>query len=151
MGNWREDTQSWLTRWYAKGRGGVVDESEYTAYGVTRTVFWYEQDSPRAGDYSPIGTILMNRTPPAGISEDVRDYVFLHEVGHDELNTLLRLLYWPTILLTGLLAFAAILALPINLLKAASLWTTPVSAIIPGVLDLLFSQSLCSGHRYLLG
>lgn len=91
MTNWRLRVLRWLTRQYGRTRGEIVDESEYSVCGVSRTVFWFDQNSRRAGDFSPFGTILMNRHLPEGIPEEFRDYVFLHEVGHGKVNPVLRL------------------------------------------------------------
>lgn len=142
MGNRFRTAQTWLTRLYGWGRGGIVEISEYSTHDITRTVFWYDQNSPRAGDYSPFGTILMNQTYPDGISEDVRDYIFLHEVGHDELNWVLRLLYWPAMLVAGAFAFAGIvslLSIPLELIIDGA--PEPVNQYV--AVKLLLSVSIC--------
>jgi hypothetical protein len=130
MSNWRSKALSWLTRQYGRVWGGIVEKSEYSAYGVSRTVFWFDQNSRRVGDFSPFGTILMNRQLPEGIPEEFRDYVFLHEVGHGQVHPILRLLYLPCVLGAFLLAVASVSALPLNLLRAVQWATGPASLIL---------------------
>lgn len=130
MVSWLFKVRAWLTRRYARLRGGVVDQSEYSACGVSRTVFWYDQESRRGGDFSPFGTILMNRHLPEGIPEEFRDYVFLHEVGHGEVHPVLRLLYLPCVLGAFTVALAGVVALPINLVNAILWASNPVSMIL---------------------
>jgi hypothetical protein len=80
--------QSGLTHQYAKIRGGVTDTSEYTAGGVSRTVYWFRNDSKRMGDYSPLGSLMMNEQAKEDFSKKVVDTVFLHEVGHDQMGSI---------------------------------------------------------------
>lgn len=130
MSDWRSKVLSWLTRQYGRAWGGIVEESEYSALGVSRTVFWFDQNSRRAGDFSPFGTILMNRHLPEGIPEEFRDYVFLHEVGHGEVHSVLRLLYLPCVLGAFTLAFAGVVALPVNLVYAIRWASGPISGTL---------------------
>lgn len=52
--------QSGLTHQYAKIWDEVTETGEYTAGGVSRTVYWFRNDSRRMVDYSPLETLLMN-------------------------------------------------------------------------------------------
>ena len=130
MKNWTTNLLHWLTRQYGRMRGGIVDKTEYSASGITRTVFWYDQETRRAGNFSPFGTILMNRHLPKGIPEAFRDYIFLHEVGHDDLNPVLRLLYWPVILFAFSLALAGVIVFPAQLIRATQWASDPVSLLL---------------------
>ncbi|GGN26072.1 hypothetical protein GCM10009021_30280 [Halarchaeum nitratireducens] len=121
--------QSGLTHQYAKIRGGVTDTSEYTAGGVSRTVYWFRNDSKRMGDYSPLGTLLMNEQAKDDFSMNVVDYVFLHEVGHDQMGSIGRTLFWAIYLSSGLLLIAGIIALPSTLLKAVE--SAPSTVMLP--------------------
>ena len=121
--------QSGLTHQYAKIRGGVTDTSEYTAGGVSRTVYWFRNDSKRMGDYSPLGTLLMNEQAKDDFSKNVVDYVFLHEVGHDQMGSIGRTLFWAIYLTSGLLLIAGIIALPSTLLKAVE--SAPSTVMLP--------------------
>lgn len=143
MIDWVSRGQAWLTRRYAVVRGGIVEESEYSACGVSRTVFWFDEESRRAGDYSPFGTILMNQTLPDGVSEEVQDYIFLHEVGHDELNPILRLLYWPVILFAFFLTLAGVIAFPAQLIRAIQWASDPVSLFTFLGMAVLVSTMAC--------
>ncbi|WP_232700817.1 hypothetical protein [Halobacterium wangiae] len=72
----------------------------------------------------------MNRHLPEGIPEEFRDYVFLHEVGHGEVNPVLRLLYLPCILGASAIAFAGVVALPLNLINGVQWASGPISGIL---------------------
>lgn len=121
--------QSELTRYYAKIRGGVTNTSEYTAGGITRTVYWFRNDSKRMGDYTPLGTLLMNEQAKDDFSKDVVDYVFLHEVGHDQVGLMGRTLFWAIYLSSGLLLIAGMIASPSILLEAVE--SAPSIVMIP--------------------
>ena len=97
--------QRGLTKGYSYLRGGVVDESTYSTHGISRTVFWYEEDNNRMGDHIPFGFFLMNKKASANLPEDAIDYIFLHEVGHSKSNLLWTILFWPLAFL-GLGLFA---------------------------------------------
>lgn len=132
--------QSGLTHQYAKIRGGVTDTSEYTAGGVSRTVYWFRNDSKRMGDYSPLGTLLMNEQAKDDFSKNVVDYVFLHEVGHDQMGSIGRTLFWAIYLTSGLLLIAGIIALPSNLLKAVE--SAPSTVMLPVYIAVALGISL---------
>ena len=121
--------QSGLTRLYAKNRGGVTDTEEYSASGISRTVYWFHDESKRMGDYSPLGTFLMNEQAKEDFSEDVVDYVFLHEVGHDQMGFVGRTLFWAFYLSSGLLLIAGMIASPSILLEAVE--SAPSIVMIP--------------------
>ena len=71
--------QSGLTHYYAKIRGGVTDRSEYTAGGITRTVYWFRNDSKRMGDYTPLGTLLMNEQAKEALLKSYSSDIFWPE------------------------------------------------------------------------
>lgn len=121
--------QSGLTRLYARKRGGITDISEYSASEVTQTVYWFRNDSKRMGDYSPLGTILLNERLRDDYSEDVVDYVFLHEVGHAQMGIIGRTSFWAAYLVSGLLFITGVISLPNTLLEAVQ--TSPSSSMLP--------------------
>jgi len=126
----RGRTRAALTRFYAMRWGGVTESEEYTVGEVSRTVFWFCDESNRMGDYSPIGTLLLNEHAKNEFSEDVVDYVFLHEVGHDRMGFVGRTLFWVFYLVFGLLFFSAVLALP-SVLDSAILNAPSTPMIVP--------------------
>ncbi|SFF83723.1 hypothetical protein SAMN04488063_0473 [Halopelagius inordinatus] len=98
----------WFTRLYARtiNFSGVSREELYQAHGEKRTVFWIDaEDWSAAGQCTPFGTILLNENRLSEAPENVRDYVFLHEVGHTKPPALLSLasivLRVPLVLLAG--------------------------------------------------
>lgn len=132
--------QSGLTHYYAKIRGGVTDRSEYTAGGITRTVYWFRNDSKRMGDYTPLGTLLMNEQAKDDFSKDVVDYVFLHEVGHDQMGSIGRILFWAIYLSSGLLLIAGVIASPSILMEAVE--SAPSTVMIPVYIAVALGISL---------
>ncbi|WP_336034346.1 hypothetical protein [Halobacterium yunchengense] len=124
--------QSGLTRLYAWNRGGVTDTGEYSASGISRTVYWFHDESKRMGDYSPFGTLLLNEQAKEDFSEDVVDYVFLHEVGHDQMGFIGRTLFWAFYPTFGLLLLAGIIALPQTLVAAFQF--APSTVMVPAYL-----------------
>lgn len=131
---------SGLTHQYAKIWGGVTDTSEYSAGGISRTVYWFHNDSKRMGDYSPLGTLLMNEQAKEDFSKDVVDYVFLHEVGHDQIGTIGRTLFWAIYLISGLLLISGMIASPSILLEAVE--SAPSIMMVPVYIALAFGISL---------
>lgn len=140
--------QSELTHLYAITRGGITNTGEYTACGISRTVYWFREDSKRMGDYSPLGTLLMNEKAKEDFSEDVVDYVFLHEVGHDQMGVVGRSLFWVVYLVAGLLFFAGITALPRTLL--ATFHFAPSTLMLPGYLAVAIGISIASGLPFIM-
>jgi len=118
--------QSGLTRLYAKNRGGVTDTGEYSASGISRTVYWFHDESKRMGDYSPLGTLLMNEQAKEDFSEDVVDYVFLHQVGHDQMGFIGWSLFWAIYLTSGLSFIGAVSALPQTLMMTVEYAPSPI-------------------------
>jgi hypothetical protein len=131
--------ESGLTRLYGKlSRGGITDISQHSAAGVSRTVYWFREDSRRMGDYSPLGTLLLNERAKEDFSEDVIDYIFLHEVGHDQLGFLGRSLFWAIYLTSGLSFISAVIALPRTLMMAVEyapslIWLPIYIAVVLGL------------------
>lgn len=128
--------QDYLTRLYASLRGGVTDVEEYSAYGILKTVYWFEQDSKRLGDYSPFGTILLNERAKTEFPEQTTEYVFLHEMGHARDGIVIRTIMWCLLIAFGFLALGGIVSLPALVLQAVvqtpSLYLLPayVSSVI---------------------
>lgn len=119
--------ESGLTRLYAKlCRGGVTGTSQYSVSGISRTVYWFREDSKRMGDYTPLGTLLLNEQAKEDFSEDVIDYLFLHEVGHDQMGFIGRSLFWAIYLTSGLSFIGAVIALPQTLMMAVEYAPSPI-------------------------
>ena len=84
----------WLTRLYSRiiTLNGVNEEEAYQSHGEEHRVFWVDAEKwPMGGQYTPFGTILLNESALNDVSEEVVDYVFLHEVGHGKPPTILNL------------------------------------------------------------
>jgi len=119
--------KSVLTRLYAKlCRGGITDTSYCSASGISRTVYWFREDSKRMGDYTPLGTLLLNEQAKEDFSEEVIDYFFLHEVGHDKMGFIGRALFWAIYLTSGLSFIGAIIGLPQTLMMAVEYAPSPI-------------------------
>lgn len=114
--------QSGLTHQYAKIWGEVTETSEYTAGGVSRTVYWFRNDNRRMVDYSPLETLLMNAQAKDEFSKDVVDYVFLHEVGHEQMSFIGRSLFWAIYLSSRLLLIADVIASPTPCWKQSNVY-----------------------------
>jgi Zn-dependent protease with chaperone function len=84
----------WLTRLYARTItfSGVTEEETYQSHGEEHRVFWIDAEKwPMGGQYTPFETILLNKSTLNDVSEEVADYVFLHEVGHSKPPTIVNL------------------------------------------------------------
>lgn len=114
VGQW---VAEWLTRGYARiiDLSGVSREEDYEAFGEQERVFWIDASSwPVSGQYTLFGTILLNQSKLEKAPEDVKDYIFLHEVGHSKLPTLLSLV---SVLVRIPLVFFAILGIPVLVIQ----------------------------------
>lgn len=140
--------RSCLTRLYALKRGGITDTEEYKAGGISRTVYWFHDDTKRMGDYSPLGTLLMNEQAKEDFSEDVVDYVFLHEVGHDQMSVFGRSIFWIVYLVSGILLLAAIISLPRTLFVGFRL--APSTIMIPVYLAAAIGVTIATGLPFVL-
>lgn len=101
-----------LTRGYAWfGLGGVCDSEQYCSRGIKATVYWVDTDDWIAGQYTPWGSILLNKHELRDRSEALTEYTFLHEVGHGQMPLFAKVLLTPLrfVLLVALIAlpFAA--------------------------------------------
>lgn len=134
--------QSELTQHYAKRWGGVTDTEEYTACGISRTVYWFHDESNRLGDYSPFGTLFMNEQTKANFSEDVVDYVFLHEVGHDQIGFIGRGLFSTFYLTFGLFFLSGIIVFPSTLVVAFQF--APSTIMLPAYLILAIGVTIAA-------
>lgn len=102
----------WFTRLYARtlDLSGITREERFSAHGEEEWVFWINTDNWRmAGQCTPFGTILLNESRLKNASDEVVDYVFLHEVGHTKLPTVLSL---GSLLIRIPLLFFALFGLP---------------------------------------
>lgn len=120
--------------------GGHAKPSEYAVGDVERRVIWVDSDRwPLAGQYL-FGTILFNEPQLEEMPSDVVDYVFLHEVGHGQLPSLVRPLFS---LLRYLLMLTAVFTLPplIGLLALAFI-TSPLPELDPLVAVYLTSVAM---------
>ena len=84
-------TRSWLAKWFTRlyartiNFGGVTKEETYQSHGEQHRVFWIDAEKwPMSGQYTPFRTILLNEEKLNRVSDEVVDYVFLHEVGHSK-------------------------------------------------------------------
>ena len=130
--------ESGLTRLYAKlCRGGITDPSQHSAGGVSRTVYWFKQDSKRMGDYSPLGTLLLNEQAKEDFSEDVIDYLFLHEVGRNQMRSISRAFFGVIYLTSGVSFIGAIIELPQTMMAVeyapSPIWLPVYMGIILGL------------------
>lgn len=103
----------WLTYIYAWtiDFNGVSREEIYRTHGEEKRVFWVNSDKwPMAGQCTPFGTILLNMSKLDGASDQMVDYIFLHEVGHTKPPTLLTL---GSLLIRIPLMFLVILGIPL--------------------------------------
>jgi hypothetical protein len=113
----RDWTAKWLTRGYVRTLdfSGVSQEERYQAHGEEQKVFWVEADDwPMAGQCTPFGTIVLNESKLGDAPEEVVDYVFLHEVGHSELSSILSLGSFVT---RTPLMFLALLGIPLLVVR----------------------------------
>lgn len=123
----------WLTRGYARTLDfeGVTEEATYRVGSIERKVYWVNaEDWKLAGQYTPFGTILLNKTKLEGVSQEVKDYVFLHEVGHASLPRPLSLLSLSVRLPVTALAVLGIPFLMFRWLASVVLNPTPRYAIL---------------------
>ena len=102
--------RSLLTRGYARLTcGGVCETEKYTSRGIDEQVYWVETDGWMSGQYTPFGTILLNKYRFRERSDDLNEYVFLHEIGHSRMPMV------PSVLLgiIRILAAPFLLAVPL--------------------------------------
>ena len=108
--NW---VAKWLTRAYARTLdfSGISREELYQAHGNEHKVFWVEADDwPLGGQCTPMGTILLNKSKLEDAPEELVDYVFLHEVGHSKVPSILGI---GSLMVRLPLMFLAILGIPV--------------------------------------
>jgi hypothetical protein len=108
--------RNWLAKWFTRGYvrmlnfNGVSREEPYQANGEKQDVFWVNAENwPFAGQYTLFGTILLNEHRLNDAPDDIVDYVFLHEVGHAKLPTIIGLI---TIFIRLPLLILAIIGVP---------------------------------------
>lgn len=93
-----------LTHAYARllDSDGVIDVTEHRSDGEAHRVYWVAARRwPAAGQFTPVGTIILNEDRLADLPDGTVDYVFLHEVGHARLPGIVTLvLYAVRLLLT---------------------------------------------------
>lgn len=80
---------------YIKLFGKFVKKIDYNYKDFKKTVYIFsDNDSGRAGHTSPFGTILLNENLFKKYSSNVRNIVFLHEVGHTKMNIFFIILFY---------------------------------------------------------
>jgi len=126
--------KTWLTRIYSRlGFGKIEDIESHSAHGLTATVYWFESDSKNLGHCTPFNTILMNKKLLRELSEDVSNYVFLHELGHTQPHFLLRIFFYVLMVPIGLFAlvspFVAIGQTVGTLIRTGSLYPTAINLV----------------------
>lgn len=93
------------------------------------------------GHCTPFNTILMNRKALQELSEDVSNYVFLHELGHTQPHFLLRVFFYILMVPIGLFAlfspFVAIGQTVGTLIRTGSLYLTAVNLVAGFIVILL--------------
>lgn len=98
-----------LTRGYAWfGLGGVCNSEHYRSRGIEATVYWVDTDDWIAGQYTPWGTILLNKHELRDRSESLTEFTFLHEVGHGQMPLFAKVLLTPL----RFMLMVALIALP---------------------------------------
>ncbi|MFC7213077.1 hypothetical protein ACFQO4_03145 [Saliphagus sp. GCM10025334] len=127
-----------LTYWYAWfGFGKIHEISEHTYNGKTRQVYWFDSEDSKGGHCTPFATILMNRQRLEEYSEQVTDYVFVHETGHADLPWYLQFLVYltliPSVLIALVMPFAAGTQILVVLFGTGSAYYT-VLAVVSGLL-----------------
>lgn len=114
-----------LTKLYGRLRGGITDIEEYRVGDHTQKVYWFDDGSLRLGDYSPVGTVLVNEAARDDFSDSVTDFVVLHESGHDQFGFIGRTIFWALYLTFGLVLIAGILASPMYIAEVLSVTWNP--------------------------
>lgn len=132
-----------LTRGYAKLTcGGIQSTEAYTAQGIEEQVYWVDTDGWMSGQYTPLGTILLNKSRFRERSDDLNEYVFLHEIGHSRMhivpNILLGLIRMVAAALLISLPFSPLVYIPI--VRNTSVSQLPIVALaflVTGMLIIL--------------
>jgi len=70
--------------------GKCINIINYSHKGFKKEVYIFNSDSKEGAHTTPFNTIIMQDILFKDFSKNVRDYVFLHEVGHTQLNFLFR-------------------------------------------------------------
>lgn len=68
--------------------GGSVRTEAYECGGVQRRVIWVDSDRWLMAGQNLFGTIFLNESKLRDCSDDVNDYIFLHEVGHSQFHAI---------------------------------------------------------------
>jgi len=97
--------------------GKIIEKTNYRYDKLySHSVFIFSSKSIEA-QATPFQTILMSDFIFKKCSKNVRDYIFLHELGHVKLNYFWQLLFYITVIPSFLLLFASILAIPFAFLS----------------------------------
>lgn len=90
-------------------------------------------------DYLPLGTLLLTEQAKEDFSANVIDYLFLHEVCHDLIGFLGKLLLWVIYLTSGLSFIGAVIAFQQTLIMAVeyahpSTWLSIYITVVFGLM-----------------
>ncbi|WP_049972506.1 hypothetical protein [Haladaptatus cibarius] len=98
--------------------GGIKKTEKYQTKGIERIVYWVDTDGWMAGQYTPWGTIILNKNKLRERPDDLEEFTFLHEVGHSQMHLLPRILLIP-LLLSSALGLFSLPFLLISMLSSA--------------------------------
>ena len=129
---------SFYARWVL---GGSVRREIYECGDFQRQVIWVDSDRwPMAGQ-NLFGTIFLNESILRDRSDDVNDYIFLHEVGHSQFHVIFSVIVFVLrFALMGVAVFslpALAVSLLVLLVQAPDLTTAAVAVVVIVFLMLL--------------
>ena len=129
---------SFYARWVL---GGSVRREIYECGDFQRQVIWVDSDRwPMAGQ-NLFGTIFLNESILRDRSDDVNDYIFLHEVGHSQFHVIFSVIVFVLrFALMGVAVFslpALAVSLLVLLAQAPDLTTAVVAVLVIVFLMLL--------------
>lgn len=121
--------------------GGLVHTEVYECGDFQRQVIWVDSDRwPMAGQ-NLFGTIFLNESILRDRSDDINDYIFLHEVGHSQFHVIFSVIVFVLrFALMGVAVFslpALAAALLVLLIQAPDLTTAAVAVFAIAFLMLL--------------
>lgn len=107
-----DTTQGLFTRGYARIVYGPVEGPEpiETSKGK-RDVYWFSSDSLTLGQFTLVGTMLLNRSRIEDLSEEARTAVIEHEVGHAMRTPIFKGIFFGAVILGLLGAYGVFHAL----------------------------------------
>jgi hypothetical protein len=96
--------------------GGSVRSEIYEYGGLQRRVIWVDSEQWLMAGQNLFGMIFLNESKLRDCSDDLKDYIFLHEVGHSQFNALFSIIIFVLRLVLMGIALLAIPALAAGLL-----------------------------------